>query len=172
MTNRLWVLTLTLCACDAGSTGPTNDGGLSDAALDSEPVAAADFCDAFVAIVCDANTRCCGGVVEATPDAGTPDAGTLEPSDGGVADAGMRVTCEAPQLAACRATVEELVDDPRLDYEAERAGAYLAALSARAEGCYAKAPKLAELFTIFSGTGVEGADCTPPSFDEEGIRIA
>lgn len=163
MTHRFFVCMFVLSACDAGSTGPTNDGGLADAAFESGPVAAEDFCAALVAIVCDANARCCGGVVEATPDAGV----------GEGSDAGMpMVSCETPQLAACRATVDELVDDPRLAYDPERAGAYLASLEARADGCFATAPQLAELFTIFAGTGVAGADCTPPSFDEAGIRIA
>lgn len=164
MMHRLFVCLFVLSACDAGSTGPTNDGGLADATFESGPVAAEDFCATLVAIVCDANARCCGGVVEATPDAGVgagSDAGAPEPT-----------TCEAPQLAACRATVDELVDDPRLAYDPERAGAYLASLEARADGCFATAPQLAELFTIFAGTGVAGADCTPPSFDEAGIRIA
>ncbi|MCB9620640.1 MAG: hypothetical protein H6724_14465 [Sandaracinus sp.] len=154
MTHRFLSLLL-LTACSAGSTGPSNDGGVtSDATSDASPIAAEDFCDALVAIVCDANERCCDGVLEASDPEGDP------------------ATCEAPQRAACRATVEELVDDPRTAYVPERAGAYLAALETRAAGCFAEPPQLAELYEVFAGTGVEGADCTPPSFDEDGLRVA
>lgn len=151
--------TLLLAACTGGTLTRDEDGGAqraSDGGVD-----AADFCVELSAIVCASNERCCGGVVAGEGD---------DEVDGGVVE---EASCEAQQLEACRASVDALLEDPRTAYAPERGQAYLDALRADAEGCFAEPPRLADLLEVFQGTGAEGADCTPASVaDDAALRVS
>lgn len=153
------------------------DGGGDAGPLEGVPVEAADFCARMAALVCEVNERCCDGVV-AGRDLGDPDAGVdAGVGDGGMPDAGRRdagpaPSCEMQQLDACEDTVQALVDDPRTAYVPARGGAYLAALEAQARGCFTEAPEVTDFMSVFEGTGIEGADCTPRTTSEENLRLS
>ncbi|MAQ16691.1 MAG: hypothetical protein CMN30_18090 [Sandaracinus sp.] len=144
---------LLLAACSAGNDDDPANADMAPP-VEGRPVSAADFCDELAALVCDANTRCCGGVVDVGSD----------PDDA--------ETCEEQQLAACRGSVEPLLEDPRTAYVPERGGAFLDAFEVQAEGCFAAPPSVDDFMALFEGTGVEGADCTPPSTDTDDLRVS
>ncbi len=103
------------------------------------PVAARDLCGQVARIVCDASERCC--------------------------DTDTSHDCLAAQTDVCGETLGVLVSDPRLAYVPGRGGRLLQHLETRAAACWDEPFRISEIAALFAGTGVSGADCTPPASD-------
>lgn len=112
--------------------------------LEGRVVALEAFCSELTEIVCDADTRCCS-------------------DDSSPVDEHGPVSCRVHQGRRCMETVGAILADPRTGYVPERGGAYLDELRRRGAECFAEPPRLEALTALFEGTGVEGADCSPPS---------
>lgn len=119
--------------------------GCSDA-LPGTPTASRDLCAKLVSLVCDADRAC-------FPDTALDD-------------------CAATQAARCAATVQPLLDDSRLGYDDARAGAFLDSVRARSAACWATPVDPDAFAAVFTGTGTQGADCTPPRADVASLRVS
>lgn len=102
---------------------------------DGTPVAAEALCERVAFVICDADEAC-------FPEHATGD-------------------CVEVQTEACEASLLPLATDPRLRYDARRAGAFVAALEDDGEACWARHRAYDGLLNAFLGTGLPGADCTP-----------
>ncbi len=111
------------------------------------PVEARALCGQIASIVCEADERCFHG--------------TEAPSH-----------CRAAQARACEESVGALAADPRLGYDAARAGAFVAGLRERAQGCFQTPVDLDAFRESFAGTGGEGATCTPASTSSRELLLA
>lgn len=121
-------------------------GCTAELELPGTPVAAGSLCAEIAAIVCEADDAC-------FPGAGLEDCtGTLE--------------------ARCGETIQPLVDDPRLGYDARRAGAFVEGLRARAAACWEEPIDYDAFVDVFAGTGAIGADCTPARLDASSLRAS
>ncbi len=80
--------------------------------------------------------------------------------------------CVETQMAACRATVRPLVEDPRLGYDPMRGGAFVDGLRARGASCGASPVDYASFVAMFTGTGATGADCTPHDLSASALRTS
>ncbi|MBO6934777.1 MAG: LamG domain-containing protein [Deltaproteobacteria bacterium] len=149
-TTRILFFTLTCAslACGEGSGTPMGDMDAS-VPIEGRPIAAADLCTEISRIVCAANDACCDGVV-----------------------AGEELTCVEQQVEGCERSLQPLLEDPRTAYVPERGGAFLDALKAKADGCFAEPPRQEDFFEVFEGTGVADADCTPRSLENADLRVA
>lgn len=155
MTRPCLLLSLSFAVLACSDAAPMDVDASVDAALDATPlgraVAADGFCAELSEMICAMNDTCCGGAVAGEEGE----------------------TCVAQQLAACSGTVGVLVTDPRTAYVPERGGAFLDAWAARGAACFAEPPRLSEFEVLFAGTGIEGADCTPPSVSADGeLRVS
>jgi hypothetical protein len=108
-------------------------------------IAAADLCEAIVEVVCDTDARCCGS----TPP-----------------------NCREVQRIECGASLQPLLDDPRLGYDPLAGGALVASLRESAAGCWTPAVDYDAVLTSFAGTGIAGADCTPPDMSMPSLRAS
>lgn len=115
-----------------------------DGGTDAE-IAAEDLCARIVDVVCRVDARCCG---------------TTSPR------------CDEEQTDECEAAIQPLVDDPRLGYDPAGGAALIASLEARGESCGSEPLDYAALLDTFAGTGVAGADCTPPDLSTASLRIS
>lgn len=117
-----------------------------EAPLEGEPVARQALCTEVVRVVCDADASC-------FPDTARED-------------------CVEVQEARCEATLQPLVEDPRLGYDAARAGHFVHDLRVRGEACFAEPLDYDLFLSMFEGTGETGADCTPATLDARALRIS
>jgi hypothetical protein len=111
------------------------------------PIAAEALCEEVARVVCQADREC------------FPDTPELE-------------DCMEVQRTECGSSLQPLIDDPRLGYDALRGGAFVAALEENALSCWETPPDLDAFFEVFAGTGVAGADCTPGTLDAASLRIS
>ena len=88
---------LVLSACSSSSdpakSNPTPEDGGTTPLPAGKPVSAADFCDRVADVVCSSESECCSA-----GSAGWPGADD----------------CVTKQVAACRGTIGDLVEDPRI----------------------------------------------------------
>jgi Concanavalin A-like lectin/glucanases superfamily len=124
------------------------------------PVSANDFCAEVATIACSANDDCCAA--SETPSSSWPTADAGAPAE----------SCELKQTAACRASVGELVTDPRTGYDPVAGGAFVAKLRTSAKGCWKQSVDYKELAAAFLGTGEPGATCTPEDSSSRALRIS
>ena len=103
------------------------------------PVTPSAFCPQLARVICDADDDCCAATSE-DPD------------------------CVDTETVACAETLGQLLEDPRVLYVPERAGAYLERLRADAAECFAT--PTADVRLAFEGTLELGESCTPPSVDD------
>ena len=146
---------LVLSACSSSSdpakSNPTPEDGGTTPLPAGKPVSAADFCDRVADVVCSSESECCSA-----GSAGWPGADD----------------CVTKQVAACRGTIGDLVEDPRTGYDATAGGKVVAALEAAAKGCFAEPISVAQVTTAFKGTGELGANCTPESTSSHALMIS
>ncbi len=110
------------------------------------PVTAEDLCTQIASTVCSADQHCFS---------------SSHPMD-----------CVTTQTALCRSTVRPLVDDPRLGYDELAAGHFMEGLRAQATACW-QSPVDYDSFTrMFTGTGAQGADCTPHDLSATSLRTS
>ncbi|MEZ4231690.1 MAG: hypothetical protein R3B89_21120 [Polyangiaceae bacterium] len=149
----------------SGAAGSGGDGGQGGDGANGgngggEPLktlAAEDLCDELAAIACDSDSDCCEA-----PSA-WPGTGEGEPEP---------VGCMTTQLAACRGGLGKLARDPRTGYDPEAGASLVNQLRTVAGGCWEERVDYASLVAIFTGTGVEGASCTPESTNHGGLQLA
>ncbi len=110
------------------------------------PVDAEALCDEIATTICSADQHC-------FPDS--------HPRD-----------CVTTQTSACRTRVRPLVDDPRLGYDPLAAGRFVAALRAQGQACWQSPVDYAAFTAMFSGTGAQGADCTPHDLSAGALRTS
>lgn len=108
------------------------------------PIARGAFCDRVARAVCDAAADCCTQVDDED--------------------------CVELETGACAETLGLLLDDPRLVYVPERAGAYVVALETDASSCFAS-PR-ADLRVAFEGTVARGGGCSPASSNLREVFVA
>lgn len=108
-----------------------------------EEIAADQLCARIAQAVCQADARCCN----------------TSPTD-----------CVEEQTEECEDAIQPLVDDARLGYDPIAGAALVASLEERGESCWAQAPDYGALLAAFAGTGVAGADCTPPNLSTSSLR--
>ncbi|MGE0322847.1 MAG: LamG domain-containing protein [Polyangiaceae bacterium] len=149
---------------DPGGTGATGgtggQGGSGNGGSGGEPLktlAAEDLCDELAAIACDADQGCCDSPA-AWPGTGE---GETQPA-----------SCTTTQLAACRGGLGKLAQDPRTGYDAKAAASLVNQLRSAANGCWEDKVDYASVVGIFTGTGTEGASCTPESTNTSGLQLA
>jgi len=118
-------------------------GCVPDEPEEIEEVPADELCAQIVQIVCNADARCC--------DSRPP-------------------RCVEEQTEECAEAIQPLVDDPRLAYDPVAGLALVESIRARAEGCWQEPLDYDALVGAFAGTGVEGADCTPPNLETTSLR--
>jgi len=111
------------------------------------PIEATTLCAELARVICAADPACCRVVPE---------------EDG----------CRARTLDDCHATVGALARDPRLAYVPGRGGAMVDDLEARSASCWEAPVRHDALVSLFEGTGVSTADCTPASLDALELEIA
>lgn len=114
--------------------------------LPGTPVAREELCTEIVRIVCDADREC-------FPES-------------------ARTDCVEIQETSCGEIVQPLVDDPRLGYDEERAGAFIHGLEEQAEACWSAPIDYDRFLSVFTGTGRVGADCTPSALDLSSLRTS
>lgn len=117
--------------------------------LPGAPVAEEELCGEIARVVCEADRSC------------FPDLAAREVE-----------ACVEAQRAACDEVVLSLALDPRLGYDAVRAGSFVSALEARAATCWSAPPDYDRFLDVFSGTGRTGADCTPARMDDASLRAS
>jgi Concanavalin A-like lectin/glucanases superfamily/Dickkopf N-terminal cysteine-rich region len=81
-------------------------------------------------------------------------------------------SCETVQLAACRATIGDIVTDARVGYDPAAGGEVIRELESAGKACWKSAPLYASLIAPLSGTGVVGANCTPDDSTDQSLRIS
>lgn len=168
---RTWsiaALAALLVACadnQQSSDDPMTDGGIGNSP-DAAPIEATSLCADIADIVCEADRRCCDGVTPPDP----PPASDGGATDGGAPDAGP--TCRQVQMEACEASVQPLVEDPRVGYDPSSAGVYVQQLAAAAQDCWAEPPRGSSLLEVLRGTGGEGTTCTPIDIESDELRLA
>src|SRR5262249_44045292 len=113
-------------------------------AASGTPVDAEDLCTQIATTICSADQHCFSH---------------SHPMD-----------CVTTQPTACRATVQPLVTDPRLGYDALAAGRFVEGLRTQGQACWASPVDYDAFTSMFSGTGAAGADCTPHSLDASALR--
>lgn len=118
-------------------------GCVPDEPDEIEEVPADELCAQIVQIVCSADARCC--------DSRSP-------------------RCVEEQTEECADSIQPLVDDARLAYDPVAGLALVESIRARAEGCWQEPLDYAALVGAFAGTGVQGADCTPPNLQDSSLR--
>ncbi len=139
-----------------GGTGGSSNGGSGGGGGVLTTLAAEALCDELAAIACDANQDCCAAA-STWPGAESGDA----PS-----------ACVTAQLGACRGGLGKLARDPRTGYDAAAAASLVNQLREAASGCWEQPVEYASFTAIFSGTGSDGASCTPESTSNHGLRLA
>lgn len=158
----LW---MTGCSSDsAEEPEPAGDSGVVPSG--GKPLSADAFCTEVAKLVCSANESCCE-----SSSSGLPDSGASSWPEGGT-DAGPSVSCHDEQVAACRGSIGELVEDPRTGYVPAKGGAILEALQAAGEGCWEKPVSYTSVTEVFQGTGDVGTNCTPDDSSAQALLLS